>query len=131
LARREESPAKSQEGCRNDGDYDAKPRNLFKDSMADDLVQLELTLNRFRRLLRELDRGMLARHTFCPREIELILDFQQCPLPVRRRTEILCRYERAVARLMETGPGPPMKFSEFLDWCQGLKPAASVDALSQ
>jgi hypothetical protein len=78
---------------------------------------------------------MLARNTFCPWKVELILDFQQSPLPVRRRTEILRQYERAVARQMETGPGPPMKFSEFLDGRQrsrqGLKPAACSDPLSQ
>jgi hypothetical protein len=103
--------------------------------MPDDLVQFELMLNRFRRLLRELARGTLARNTFCLWEVELILDFQQCPLPVRRRTDILRRYERAVSRQMETGPGPPMKFSGFLKGRprrrQGLNPTARGDARSQ
>jgi len=32
----------------------------------------------------------------------------------RRRMEILRQYQRAVERQMATGPGPPMKLSEFL-----------------
>jgi hypothetical protein len=94
---------------------------------ADDLVELELMLNRFRRLLGELVHGTLARNSFLPWEIELILDFAQCSLPPRRRSEILQQYVRAVTRQMETGPGPPMKLSAFVaereQRRQGLRPS--------
>jgi hypothetical protein len=94
---------------------------------ADDLVDLELMLNRFLRLLGELTRGEFSRNTFQPWEIDIILDFRQCWLPPKRRTEILGQYERAVRRQMRSGPGPPMKLSEFLSWRdqrrQALKPA--------
>ena len=93
---------------------------------ADDLVELEVMLNRFRRLLGELSNGALVRNSFLPWEIELILDFRQCSLPPRRRHEILQQYARAVGRQMETGPGPPMTLSAFLavreKRRQGLRP---------
>ncbi len=81
---------------------------------ADDLIELELMLNRFYRLLGEIMRGGTTRNTFQPWEIEILLDFESCTLEPRRRTEILRQYRHAVKRQMETGPGPPMKFSEFL-----------------
>jgi hypothetical protein len=37
-----------------------------------------------------------------------------CALEPRRRMDTLRQYQRAVERQMETGPGPPMKLSEFL-----------------
>jgi hypothetical protein len=80
----------------------------------DDLVLLELMLNRFRRLLAELQRGNINRNDFQPWEVELLLDIVNCPLDGRRKTEILRQYQRAVEKQMETGPGPPMKLSEFL-----------------
>jgi hypothetical protein len=80
----------------------------------DDLVQLELTLNRFNRLVGELMRGAIARNAFQPWEVAILLDVENCPLERRRRLEILRQYQKAVARQMETGPGPPMKLSEFL-----------------
>jgi hypothetical protein len=42
------------------------------------------------------------------------MDFETCKLEARRRVEILNQYQRAVERQMETGPGPPMKLSQFL-----------------
>lgn len=81
---------------------------------AADLVQQELMLNRFNRLLREIMRGTAARNAFHPWEIEILLDLETCDLDPRRRGEILRQYQRAVERQMETGPGPPMKLSEFL-----------------
>ncbi len=80
----------------------------------DDLEERELMLNRFRRLMGELLRGRLARNNFTVWEMELLLDFDVCELPPRRRTEILRQYQRAVERQLETGPGPPMKLSHFL-----------------
>jgi hypothetical protein len=81
---------------------------------ADDLVQHELMLNRFKRLLTEIMRGTAARNAFQPWEIEILLDLEACDLEPRRRGQILRQYQRAVERQMETGPGPPMKLSEFL-----------------
>lgn len=82
--------------------------------MADDLVELELMLNRFNRLIGEVMRGALARNSFQPWEAEILMDLENCPLEKRRRMEILRQYQRAVEKQMATGPGPPMKLSQFL-----------------
>ncbi len=82
--------------------------------MAEDLVALELMLNRFRKLMGEILRGAIVRTTFQSWEVEILLDLQNCNLEPRRRTELLRQYQRAVERQLETGPGPPMKLSEFL-----------------
>jgi hypothetical protein len=81
---------------------------------ADDYEQRELQLNRFRRLIGELLRGEMNRNTFQSWEIALLLDFDTCELPSRRRLEILRQYQKAVERQMEIGPGPPMTLSHFL-----------------
>jgi len=80
----------------------------------DDLEQRELMLNRFRRLFSELMKGEILRNNFLPWEIDILLDFEACELPSRRRLEILRQYQRAVERQMESGPGPPMLLSHFL-----------------
>ena len=82
--------------------------------VADDLVELELMLNRFNRLIGEVMRGALARNSFQPWEAEILMDLENCPLEKRRRMEILRQYQRAVEKQMATGPGPPMKLSQFL-----------------
>ncbi len=81
---------------------------------ADELVDKELMLNRFNRLMGELMRGAIIRNSFQPWEVDLLLDIENCPLERRRRLEILRQYQRAVERQLDTGPGPPMKLSEFL-----------------
>jgi hypothetical protein len=81
---------------------------------ADDLIQLELMLNRFRKLIGELMRGTLVRNSFQPWEVGILLDMEECPLESRHRIEVLRQYQRAVEKQMEIGPGPPMKLSEFL-----------------
>lgn len=81
---------------------------------ADDLIQLELMRNRFRKLVGELMRGTLTRNTFAPWEIEILLDIENCRLKTRQRMEILRQYQRAVEKQLDRGPGPPMKLSEFL-----------------
>jgi hypothetical protein len=81
---------------------------------ADDIEHRERQLNRFKRLIGELTRGEMNRNTFEAWEIELLLDFDTCQVPSRRRTEILRQYQSAVERQLETGPGPPMKLSHFL-----------------
>jgi hypothetical protein len=81
---------------------------------ADEIEQQECQLNRFKRLMGELLRGEMNRNSFAPWEIDLLLDFESCQLPSRRRLDILRQYRRAVERQMELGPGPPMKLSQFL-----------------
>ncbi|HTX38125.1 MAG TPA: hypothetical protein VME43_24010 [Bryobacteraceae bacterium] len=93
--------------------------------MADDLVQLELMRNRFRRLMAELIRGTLRRNEFEPWEIAILLDFETCALDPRHRLKILRAYQKAVEHQMETGPGPPMKLSEYLQRKMTRQPATS------
>ena len=81
---------------------------------AEEYERRERQLNRFRRLFNELFTGEIERNSFEPWEIELMLDFESCQLPSRRRQEILRQYQRAVERQMESGPGPPIKLSHFL-----------------
>jgi hypothetical protein len=80
----------------------------------DDIEQRELMLNRFRRLFGELMRGEITRNHFAAWEVDILLDFQACELPSRRRGDILRQYLRAVERQLESGPGPPMRLSQFL-----------------
>ena len=81
---------------------------------ADEYEQRERQLNRFRRLIGELLRGEMNRNSFEAWEIEILLDFESCQLPSRRRLEILRQYQKAVERQLETGPGPPIKLSHVL-----------------
>jgi hypothetical protein len=99
------------------------PADHFPGMVVDDLTQLELMLNRFRRLLNDIIRGTTARNSFEPWEIAILLDLEQCPVLPRRRLDILRQYEKAVARQMETGPGPPMKLSEFLQLRMTRRPS--------
>jgi hypothetical protein len=81
---------------------------------AEELIEQELMLNRFNRLIGEVMRGVLARNSFQPWEVEILMDLDACQLERRRRLEILRQYQRAVERQMNTSLGPPMKLSEFL-----------------
>jgi hypothetical protein len=81
---------------------------------ADDLVERELMLNRFNRLIGELMHGAITRNVFQPWEIDLLLDIESCPVDQRRRLEIMRQYQKAVGRQLEAGPGPPVKLSAFL-----------------
>ena len=80
---------------------------------AGDLVEQELMLNRFNRLIGEIMRGVITRNVFQAWEIDVLLDIESCPLE-RRRLETLRQYQKAVERQLDTGPGPPMKLSVFL-----------------
>jgi hypothetical protein len=82
---------------------------------ADDISELEIMLNRFNRLITDVIRGGSGRNSFLPWELEILIDMEACPLAPRRRLDILRQYQRAVARQMDTGPGPPMKLSQFLE----------------
>ena len=62
---------------------------------ADELIELELMLNRFNRLIGEVIRGVLARNSFQPWEVEILMDLENCHLERRRRLEILRQYQRS------------------------------------
>ena len=81
---------------------------------AEEVIDQELTLNRFNRLITEVMRGATARNSFQPWEAEILLDLENCHLDRRRRLDILRQYQRAVQRQMAKEPGTPMKLSEFL-----------------
>jgi hypothetical protein len=81
----------------------------------DDLIALEIMLNRFNRLMGDVMLGSIGRNSFQPWEVEILLDLETCLLDRRRRTDIVCQYRKAVERQMQVGPGPPMKLSEFLE----------------
>ena len=87
------------------------------------MVQAEVMLNRFRRLIGELMKGAIARNAFEPWEIQLLLDIEICRLSPRRRVETLRQYQRAVERQLSKGPGPPMKLSVFLQMREMRRPA--------
>ena len=81
---------------------------------AEEIVAQELMLHRFKKLMGEVMRGAVARNSFQPWEIEILIDLENCHLERRRRLEILRQYQRAVERQMTSTLGPPMKLSEFL-----------------
>jgi hypothetical protein len=82
--------------------------------MSEDIIALELMLNRFRKLMAEILRGSIPRTTFQPWEVDILLDMQTCAIDSRRRGDILRQYHKAVEKQLETGPGPPMKLSEYI-----------------
>jgi len=81
---------------------------------AEELIDRELMLNRFKRLIVEMMRGTVVRNSFQPWEVEILMDLETCQLERRRRLDILRQYQRAVEKQMTNGDGPPMKLSEFL-----------------
>ena len=91
---------------------------------ADDIVELELMRNRFVRLMTDIRKGLRARNTFTPWEVELLLDFCGVSLEPKRKTQLLKQYERAVHRQMDVGPGPPMKLSEYLQTRRTRRPSS-------
>jgi hypothetical protein len=75
---------------------------------------LELALNRFNRLVKEILQGEVRRTCFQPWEVDLLVDLQACNLTRSRREEALRRYQRAVKHQIERGQLPPVRFVEFL-----------------
>jgi hypothetical protein len=82
---------------------------------ADDLVERELTISRFQRLVGELMRGTVSRTVFQPWEVEILVDAQNCDLPEKRRIGILRRYYAEASKQLEREGGIPMKLSEYLE----------------
>ncbi len=68
---------------------------------------------RFKRFMREIEDGALVRNRFCPWEVELLVDLDQCPLRANRR-RLLRRYQKAAVRGLELGAQRPLKLSEYL-----------------
>ncbi|HVN02862.1 MAG TPA: hypothetical protein VMT86_00515 [Bryobacteraceae bacterium] len=80
----------------------------------EDPQDLELQLNRFNRLVKELLQGEVRRTSFQPWEVEFLLDLEACRLTRSRRNDALKRYQRAVQRQLERRQFPPMRFGDFL-----------------
>jgi len=79
-----------------------------------DPADLELMINRFNRLVKELLQGEVRRNCFEPWEVDLLLDLQECRLTRSRRDEALRRYQRAVRHQIERGQIPPIRLSQFI-----------------
>lgn len=78
-------------------------------------VDADALLRQFNRLIQDILRGSLVRNTFRHWEIELLLDFETCPIKDGQKRETMRRYQRAVQRQMEKGATVPMKLSEYLE----------------
>lgn len=79
----------------------------------EDPADVELMINRFNRLVKEILQGEVQRTSFQPWEVGLLLDLDACRLTRSRREEALRRYQRAVQRQLEQGEFPPVRFAEF------------------
>jgi hypothetical protein len=77
-------------------------------------VDTELIRSRFLRLTTDLIRGHVVRNTFCAWEVALLFDVGSCAIDPKRRVDTLKKYQRAVEKQLDRGPGPPMLLSEFL-----------------
>jgi hypothetical protein len=80
---------------------------------------------RFKRLMREIENGELARNSFHPWEVELIVDLEQCRLRANRR-RLLRRYQKAAVRGLEMGAQRPLKLSEYLARTRSRRTRASA-----
>lgn len=89
------------------------------------------TLEQFNLLMEELLRGGLARSTYRPWEIGILLDLEACRLRGGAKMKALREYQDAVQAELEAGAAEPSRFADFLARRTGLterKPAASEDA---
>ncbi len=80
----------------------------------DEVVSTAIILDRFRRLISDLQGGTITHNDFQDWEVEILLDIESLPLEGRLRREILQQYEIAVERQLESGTRRPMRLSEFL-----------------
>jgi hypothetical protein len=95
----------------------------------DEPADLELLINRFNRLVKEILQGEVRRTCFQPWEVALLLDLQDCRLTRSRREDVLRRYQRTVQHQLERGEVPPIRFSEFFGQRArkaGIPPPASL-----
>ena len=89
----------------------------------DDEMDRDLMFSRFQRLITEVIRGGTARTVFQPWELQILLDINECALDPKHRVAILRRYVSGVKRQLETGSGPPVKLSEFLQRRKTRRPS--------
>ena len=89
----------------------------------DEFLERELMRSRFQRLIGELLRGSLVRTTFSSWEMEILADIGASEINPRRRIGILRQYAKAVDRQLDSGPGPPMTLSGFLQLRSTRRPA--------
>jgi len=89
----------------------------------DDPIEREITLNRFHRLITEILQGGTRRTAFQRWEVEILLDIASCGVNPRHSGSQLRQYMKAVRRQLENGPGPPMKFSAFLQSKRTRRPS--------
>jgi len=100
----------------------------------DELVDRELIINRFNRLVKEILNGQVRRTCFQAWEVDLLVDLEACRLTRSRREELLRRYQRAVQHQLERGEIPPIKLSDFtgqrMRKLTALQDAPALDAPS-
>jgi hypothetical protein len=89
---------------------------------------IEIVHAQFNRLMNELLKGNIARNTFQPWEIELLLDIQAADLGNASEKEVLRRYQKAVQRAYDKGAKMPMKLSDYLG---ALKARRNAGAAAQ
>jgi hypothetical protein len=78
-----------------------------------DPERAEWMLNRFRRLMLELERGTILRNSFEPWEVDVLTDIMNWSVKGHRRREALRQYRRVVEKQIESGL-PPVRLSVFL-----------------
>ncbi len=89
----------------------------------DEYVERELTFNRFRKLILQFLQGRVQKTEFQPWEVGILIDISACELDRRKWARTLRKYLKAVQRQMESGPGPPMKLSEYLQIRRTRRPS--------
>ena len=71
-------------------------------------------LARFNRLIEEVLDGNVRRKSFKLWEADILLDIMRCQLEGEAMPDLLRRYQKAVQSQMMSGPGLPLKLSEYL-----------------
>jgi hypothetical protein len=89
---------------------------------------IELIINRFNRLVKEILQGEVRRTTFERWEVEFLVDFQACTLTRSRKEDALRKYQRVVQRQIERHQLPPARFSEFM--VQRSRKGAPIEPLA-
>ncbi len=90
-----------------------------------EIHDVEIVHAQFNRLVNELLKGTIARNTFQPWEIDLLLDIQAADLGDASEKEVLKRYQKAVQRAYDKGAKMPMRLSEYLDSLKSKRAATA------
>ena len=102
-----------------------RPEPADKTGEVSGVADTEQLVVRFKRLMREIESGSLARNSFHPWEVELLVDLEHCQLRANRR-RLLRRYQKAAVRGLEMGAQRPLKLSEYLARTRSRRPRASA-----